>query len=92
MNWYIAKIIFGISAERRDLNQFDEQFRPRLKELEAKFKAMRTYNDFYIRDEIESVMWPEFKKHPRSNNAPTSKLEVTIAQNSPNNNSVTEYK
>ena len=62
MNWYIAKIIFGISAERRDLNQFDEQFRliQADNQEEAFLKARMiglSEEDSFLNDNNKMVKW-----------------------------------
>lgn len=62
MNWYIAKIIFGISDGRSDLNQFDEQFRLiRAQDQEEAFLKARmigiSEEDSFLNDRNKMVKW-----------------------------------
>jgi hypothetical protein len=62
MNWYIAKIIFGISAGRSDLNQFDEQFRLiQAQDQEEAFLKARmiglSEEDSFLNDSNKMVKW-----------------------------------
>lgn len=62
MNWYIAKIIFGISADNQALTQFDEQLR--LIEAESQEEAFLksrmiglSEEDSFLNDKNNMVKW-----------------------------------
>lgn len=62
MNWYIAKIIFGIATGNSTLNQFDEQFR--LIEAETHEEAFLkarviglSEEDAFLNDSNKLVKW-----------------------------------
>jgi hypothetical protein len=62
MNWYIAKIVFGITAENKDTKQFDEQLR--LIEAETQDEAFLTARmiglseeDSFVNDKNKMVKW-----------------------------------
>ena len=62
MDWYIAKIIFGISAGQSELNQFDEQFRliQADSQEEAFLKARMiglSEEDSFLNDNNKMVKW-----------------------------------
>lgn len=62
MNWYIAKIVFGITAENKDTKQFDEQLR--LIEAETQEEAFLkarmiglSEEDSFVNDKNKMVKW-----------------------------------
>ncbi len=62
MNWYIAKIVFGITAENKDTKQFDEQLR--LIEAETQEEAFLksrmiglSEEDSFLNDKNNLVKW-----------------------------------
>jgi hypothetical protein len=62
MNWYIAKIVFGITAENKDTKQFDEQLR--LIEAETQEEAFMksrmiglSEEDSFVNDRNKMVKW-----------------------------------
>jgi len=62
MNWYIAKIVFGITAENKDTKQFDEQLR--LIEAETQEEAFLksrmiglSEEDSFVNDKNNLVKW-----------------------------------
>src|SRR5690606_7053715 len=62
MNWYIAKIIFGISSGSNRLNQFDEQLRlihaDSLEEAFLKAKMIGlSEEDSFLNDKNNMVKW-----------------------------------
>jgi Domain of unknown function (DUF4288) len=62
MNWYIAKIVFGITAENQKTQQFDEQLRLIAAETqeEAFLKSRKiglTEEDSFINDKNNVVKW-----------------------------------
>lgn len=62
MNWYIAKIVFGITAENQTKQQFDEQLRLiEAETLEEAFLKSRKIGlqeeDSFINDKNNRVQW-----------------------------------
>ncbi|HEY3402324.1 MAG TPA: DUF4288 domain-containing protein [Ohtaekwangia sp.] len=62
MNWYIAKIVFGISAENQEKKQFDEQLRLISADCqeEALLKARMiglAEEDSFLNDRNQHVQW-----------------------------------
>ena len=62
MNWYIAKIVFGITAENQEKQQFDEQLR--LIEAESQEEAFLKSRmiglgeeDSFVNDKNKLVKW-----------------------------------
>ena len=62
MNWYIAKIVFGITAENKDTKHFDEQLR--LIEAETQEEAFLksrmiglSEEDSFVNDKNKMVKW-----------------------------------
>lgn len=62
MNWYIAKIVFGITAENKDTKQFDEQLRliEATTQEEAFLKSRMiglSEEDSFVNDRNKMVKW-----------------------------------
>ncbi len=62
MNWYIAKIVFGITAENKDTKQFDEQLRLiKAETQEEAFLKSRmiglSEEDSFVNDKNKMVKW-----------------------------------
>jgi hypothetical protein len=80
MNWYIAKIVFGITTETSQKQQFDEQLRLICADsLEEAFLKARTIGlseeDSFLNDKNKRVQW-EFINVPEL--TPVKKLEDGI--------------